>query len=408
MRILIINNLYRPRLRGGAETIVEVTAQELQARGHEVSIITTGEFRSFRSRTPYVEDVNGIRVYRFYPMNLYDYYIGHRMPILVRVLWHVIDLFNVYAAVQVIRIARKEAADVLIGHNLMGLGFLIPRLVQRSGFRYVQVVHDVQLYAPSGLIRVGHEQALQYRFLRMIGYHALIRWLFGTVRLAIAPARSLLDFYGRHGFFNHARREVLQNPVALPADAYPHQPAAQFRILYVGQVSEEKGALGLALAVRELSDRNIDATFIGDGSAFDAVKSIAELSAGKIAVIGRVSQQELPRHFAIADVLIVPSLCYDTFPTVILEALRCGVPVIASDSGGAPEIVRHGINGWIVPTGDWQALIQLLRRLEQDRSLAIAAASQAQPSVAGLTPEHYIDQLLSVLADGRHPHVLHQ
>jgi len=50
--------------------------------------------------------------------------------------------------------------------------------------------------------------------------------------------------------------------------------------------------------------------------------------------------------------MIFPSLCYENFPTSILDSFRFGVPVLASDMGGVPELVSHGVNGFLFFAGD--------------------------------------------------------
>ena len=84
--------------------------------------------------------------------------------------------------------------------------------------------------------------------------------------------------------------------------------------------------------------------------------------------LGRRDQDELPYYYSAADVCIVPSH-YESFGLVALEALACGTPVVASRVGGLTYIVEDGVNGFLVPTGDSQALAHRISQLLEDCQL---------------------------------------
>jgi hypothetical protein len=67
-------------------------------------------------------------------------------------LWHIIDIFHFASKNKIRQILQTEKPDLVHTHNLMGLGFLIPRLIKKMGLRYIHTVHDVQLVEPSGII----------------------------------------------------------------------------------------------------------------------------------------------------------------------------------------------------------------------------------------------------------------
>lgn len=59
----------------------------------------------------------------------------------------------------------------------------------------------------------------------------------------------------------------------------------------------------------------------------------------------------------------------ERFGVAVVEAMACGLPVLVSDAGGLPEVVEHGVSGWVVPRGDVRALADALVRLATDRPL---------------------------------------
>jgi glycosyltransferase involved in cell wall biosynthesis len=88
-----------------------------------------------------------------------------------------------------------------------------------------------------------------------------------------------------------------------------------------------------------------------------------------VTVHGPVAHADVPKALGALDVLVVPSIWAENSPLVIHEAFLAGVPVIASDIGGIPELVTHEVNGLLFPVGDVDALARALQRVAGDRGL---------------------------------------
>ncbi|MFM8303852.1 MAG: glycosyltransferase family 4 protein [Actinomycetota bacterium] len=140
------------------------------------------------------------------------------------------------------------------------------------------------------------------------------------------------------------------------------------RIGYVGRIEIRKGVLVLAGAIAQTPDVTLEV--IGDGpdrSALDA--EIDRLGiADRVTVTGFVAHDDLPARYCSFDLVVVPSLetprWIEQFGRVAVEAMACGVPVVASDSGSLPEVV--GDAGVLVPPGDVVALSNALKELVAD------------------------------------------
>ena len=146
MKICLINNLYPPYARGGAEQVVKRTVEGLLQAGHRVVLVTT---------VPEVENVHqleNLTIREFKPWNLFFYTDAYKHFLAARFLWHIIDMFHMGSARFVRNVLKEEKPDVVHTHNLMGVGFLIPRVIRKQGIRHVHTVHDVQLVEPSGII----------------------------------------------------------------------------------------------------------------------------------------------------------------------------------------------------------------------------------------------------------------
>jgi glycosyltransferase involved in cell wall biosynthesis len=100
----------------------------------------------------------------------------------------------------------------------------------------------------------------------------------------------------------------------------------------------------------------------------------------RVHFLGAVERKRLGSHYRDADVTCVPSVS-ETLPTVALESLVAGTPVVGSDVGGIPFIVESGINGLIVPKADFQGLADAIQEIHRDPSLLGRLQGNARGSV---------------------------
>jgi glycosyltransferase involved in cell wall biosynthesis len=88
----------------------------------------------------------------------------------------------------------------------------------------------------------------------------------------------------------------------------------------------------------------------------------------RVIFIGNVERNRLVNYYRESDICAVPSL-YENFPNSVLEAMSCGRAVVASDTGGIPEVIEDGVSGLLVKTGDAHELAEKIIRLLKDKDL---------------------------------------
>ena len=145
--------------------------------------------------------------------------------------------------------------------------------------------------------------------------------------------------------------------------------------LYVGRLSSEKG-LETILAADRLGHLPIPVHIAGDGPLLTEIERACARPGSRLIYLGRLPRSEVVEQMKRAAALLVPSLWYEGFPMVIVEALSCGLPIIASRIGGLPEMVQDGHSGLLFEPGDPSALLQALRNFVSDTS-GIEAKRQA-------------------------------
>jgi glycosyltransferase involved in cell wall biosynthesis len=159
-------------------------------------------------------------------------------------------------------------------------------------------------------------------------------------------------------------------------------------LVFVGRLIEEKGPYDLLQAVAILAGRHPDvrALFVGDGQERNELSQVAaRLGVGdRVTFTGWVDPSAVSAYLAAADVFIGPSKrskqgWQEAQGLTFVEAMLAGVPVIATDSGGISDIVRHDVTGVVVPQGDPSSIAMAVERLLRDdelRNRLVAAAAK--------------------------------
>jgi len=161
------------------------------------------------------------------------------------------------------------------------------------------------------------------------------------------------------------------------------------RILFVGRLDRQKGVDVLLQAVAGLHDR-IETKVIGSAVVGGA---LGPSPVPGITWLGWCDETRIREELAWADCLVVPSR-WEGFGLVALEAMRAERPVIASRVGGLPEVVDHGVTGWLVPAENPEALREAILA-PTDSELVEAGAAGRRRFLQRFTAQRMADQLLA-------------
>ena len=171
-------------------------------------------------------------------------------------------------------------------------------------------------------------------------------------------------------------------------------------ILFVGRLEPLKGLDVLFRAVAALEDLdNITLNVVGGDENSEEKARLQTLASRmkltqNVRFIGSVRQDELPLHYNAADVCVLPSH-YESFGLAALEAAACGRPVVASEVGGLPAIVRNGSTGFLVEPKHSDAMAERLCELLGDDMLRSRMGSAARAHAESLGWDRSADALLN-------------
>ena len=277
-------------------------------------------------------------------------------------------IYSFEAREQMRLLIRESRPDLAHIHNIYAqLSPSILDALRDRDIPTVMTVHDYHLVAPNymlwshnrienwgktGLIRTTlsrfHKDSLAASFAQALTYK-LHRWRFSYQRgidRFICPSEFVRQQMIKGGF---AEDRV----VTIPHFLVPPKPSQPPYILFVGRLVTEKGAEVLLHAMRELP--NVKCKILGDGPDMKRLREWAR-DMPNVEFLGWRSGEPAWYLYQNARAVVVPSLWYEVFGLVALEAMAAGTVVIASDIGGLTEVVEDGVTGRLFPAGDVEAL----------------------------------------------------
>lgn len=160
-----------------------------------------------------------------------------------------------------------------------------------------------------------------------------------------------------------------------------------FRVIFVGTLSVRKGIHYLLEAFSELKLKNAELLLVGPLSY--EIKPFLKKYEGGYRYIGKVPHLELYKYFSSSSVFVLPSVD-EGLALVILQAMACGLPVICSTNTGALDIVRNGVDGFIIPIRNVEAIQEKLLLLYKNQDLlAMMGRSALERVSSGFTWDDY-------------------
>jgi glycosyltransferase involved in cell wall biosynthesis len=389
MKICLINSLFTPDKKGGVETVVEIIVNELKKQGHHVFVISAG-----RDKEKTIEDqIEGIKVYRVGWSKYFAFQNIDQQNILIRFFYRIHQLNNKYSAKIVKAILNEEKPDLILSHNTLGLGYNIIKEINKTNIKHINTIHDVQLLIPSGKLLINQIINRAEKI-----YAFFTKNIFKNCKYIISPSEALLNFYTKRNFFPNAKTKIIPNPITLinQTKSEKKESSEQLKLLYLGQLEEHKGVLNLIKAFRLLNQEKFSLTIAGRGALIEKIKNTENLLSN-FKFFGEYNEEKRIELLKKHDLIIVPSLCFENAPMVILEAWQSGVPVLASNFGGISELIEEKKNGWLFNSENVENLKEKLEEIYKTKNNIPQMSEYCLKNVNKFDIQRYIDKILKIV-----------
>ena len=360
---------------------------------HEVLIITTSPQKLLN---PSVKEIEGAKVYTFYPLNIYERSESNKKPVLIKPLWHGIDLLWNPHSYRVIRhILQKERPDVVHIHTFKGLSPSVFSAVRSLNLPLVFTAHEYSLICPRvGLITrsggVCANPPILCRVYKIIKNSTIDN----KPDIVITHSQFVIDKLREQGLFRNTKTVVLPPPIELYNEGIK-KDYETIDILYVGQIGKFKGVHTLITAFKQLKHNNTRLHIVGEGRDVEEFKRMA-IDDSRVIFHGFVSGEGLAELYKKANITVVPSIFYEPLGLVIIESFTYGTPVVASNIGGIPELIETGYNGFLFQAGDVAELKEILGSLLDNPSQLEKLSAGALESATKYDAGQYIKKLEGV------------
>jgi glycosyltransferase involved in cell wall biosynthesis len=345
MRILLAFNYYQKP--GGEDIVFDLEKKILQQAGHHI--------------VPYTESNKRIDAMTWFSASRQTIWSSHS-----------------YRAIR--QLINDEKPDIAYFHNTFLL--ISPSAYyacQDSGIPVVQTIQNYRLLCPAANF-LRNDRICQDCLGKTPPWPAILHKCYRNSRLQTSVVSAMLtihrwrrtwqeqvDFYIPPTDF--LRMELAKGGIPVekiivkPNFQYPDIPQQETNgdsALFVGRFSQEKGVRFLTQAWRLLKD--IPIRLAGAGPLLDEITRLIDIhEIPHLDLLGWRSHEEVLNLIRGARFLIVPSLCFEGFPLIMIEAFACGVPVIASRLGAMSEIVDDHSTGLLFTAGDELDLAEKVR-----------------------------------------------
>lgn len=366
MKVLLINTFYYPDIIGGTEISIKKLAEGLVKRGHDVSILCTSKNSSF-------EIINDVKINRVKVKNLYAPIESKNEKAIKKCIYKLLEVNNYFNIVMIREKIKDINPDIIHVNNIYGLSISLWKVLKKSDVPIIHTLRDYYLMCPKvNLISKGKMCTSPKAICRI--FAKFNKKIFQYDSCVTAPSQFTLNLFIEKGFIESRKTKLIYNAIDFDKKVSEKilsnkikRKSSLIRFVYLGGLEEHKGIKWLINSFRKIDNKNIILNIAGKGILEDFVIE-ASKEDSRIKYLGYLNEENVNRLLYKSDVLIAPSIWYEPFGRVVIDAYKNIIPVIGSDIGGLSEIIEDNKTGFLIEPNSEKNLIDAINKFS-DRSV---------------------------------------
>jgi len=360
MRVLILQDDFPPKALGGAGKVAFDFAKGLKEAGYDVFVITAVSDKSKEDKINY-HGVDVFRIYSKYHQRWRAYF----------------SLYNPRVIKKVKKIIREIKPDIIHAHNIhYHLSYHSLKIAKKYSKAVFLTFHDNMSYHHGKLVEFINPKDLlipknfdykisvwqqikrfkkRYNPLRNI----IIKYYLRNISQFFAVSSALKDTLVQNNIKKDIK--IIYNGINTDDWQMQEEEIKKFKnrynlgdkkvVFFGGKLEYYKGGEQVLKAMRVVKDTipNVVLLIAGKESDYSyQMKRMAKDWGVPMIITGWLKKEDIKTAYYASDLAVVPSICFDSFPTVNLEVMACKKPVIGTCFGGTPEIVEDNKTGYII------------------------------------------------------------
>ncbi|TXE64162.1 glycosyltransferase family 4 protein [Serratia nematodiphila] len=332
MRVLIVNSLYYPYKVGGAEVSVQLLSEELASKGHQVRVVCLHKEKHKKK-----EVLNGVEIIYLPLRNIYWPFGDANKSKIRRLLWHIIDSYNIFMARSLSKEIDVFTPDVVHTNNIAGFSVAIWRAIKKRNNRLVHTSRDYYLFHPNSIM-FSRDRNMDPNESSVRLWSFFKKLASRNVDAYIGISDFIRKFHVENGFFPNATSDYIYN--AVEKTHIKDFETKDMCFGFIGRLTRDKGFDVYCQLVDKFREEHPSATFYAAGrfvSSEDG-KELESLAKQKgIKLLGFVPPSEL---FSLVDVIVLPIKWREPFGRVVIESVMADKVVLTNSIGGISELKK--------------------------------------------------------------------
>lgn len=339
MKILFVNTWFYPNMSGGSQNSVKLLADELYKNGHDVAVFSVDKFSEEESL-----EIDGIRLFKTLasPYDLF-YMYSSKKTFSTMLKNKYFEFHNINLEMRFKQCLEEYRPDIVHFNSVSGMPLTLMKIAKQFGCKTVLTLRDYFL-----LEFFSERNGISKVINGIFRFYS--RYFTKYIDTVTSPSEFTLSKFREKRYFEKVSTIVIPNAIQLDLEKTKQLidekkskiQHSRTTFLFVGSIMEKKGIFYLLDSFKKLftNQTNIALHIAGKGAEVPRLLNEVE-GYSNIVYHGSLEKSELENLYQSSDFLVVPSMWEEPFGRVIIEGAENALPVIVSNQGGMPEIVRE-------------------------------------------------------------------